>query len=91
MNGADDDEVVAPCNRSQVVDDLPAGNRVQPAGRLVEKQDLGTRNELAGNSNAALLTTGDALAQRGADEGAGLGNETERAEQAVNAELSLMP
>lgn len=56
---------------SQVRHDLEAGNRVQSTRWLIQEQDLWTSDELTGNADSALLSTGESFSNRGADDGVG--------------------
>ncbi|GJC95649.1 spore wall protein 2 [Colletotrichum higginsianum] len=79
VDGRDNDEL------GVVANDLVAGGRVEAAGGLVEEQDLGARDELAGDADAPLLAARDALADGRADDGVGLVLEAEGGQQAVDA------
>lgn len=62
-------------------DDLEAGRGVKSAGRLIEKEDFGCSDQLAGDAQTSLLTARDALADRGTDKDIGLLLETEAIDQ----------
>lgn len=82
--------VIAPRDGPQIIDDLPASGRVQAAGWLIKKQNLGAGDELARNANSSLLTATDSLANGSANQDARLFTETERLEETVNAGNSLL-
>jgi hypothetical protein len=54
---------------------------VQSAGGLVKVEDLRAGDELSSDADSSLLTSGDALLNRSADEGVLLLGETERVDQ----------
>lgn len=65
------------------------GGRIQPAGRLVQVEDLRSCNELGGDADSPLLTARDALLDGSADEGVLLLGQTKRIDQFRNATASL--
>lgn len=79
-----DTDIILLCDILQMIDDLKAGNRVQPTGRLIQKQDLGRRDELGRDAHPPFLAAADAFPDRRPDDGAGLSAETERSQEAID-------
>ena len=68
---------------------LVARRRIQPAGRLVQKENLRTRNQLAGDTDPPLLSAADALADRRANQRGRLVLDAKRRHEGVDALASL--
>ena len=69
MNRANDDEIVPLRDGFEIPNHFPASRRIKTARGLIEEQDFGARNELAGNSYATLLSAGNTFANGSADDG----------------------
>lgn len=91
VDGADDDEGVAPGHGAQVAHDLARGGRVEARRGLVEEQDARAGDELAGHADAALLPARYALADGRADERRRLRREPEGGQEGVDAEDAFFP
>lgn len=71
-------------------DDLEGGCGVQTRSRLIKEQDLGAGNELVGNADTALLTTGDTLSDGSADQCVSLAIKTERIDERLDSGDTLV-
>jgi len=72
MDRGDDDQVVFLCDILDERYDLEGCGRVQTGGWLVQEEQLWTCDELSGDTDTTLLTTGDTLTDRCTDQVVGL-------------------
>ena len=90
VNRRNHNEVIPSRHPLEVVHHLPPGLRVQPARRLIQKQNFRRRDQLARDPQPALLAPRDALPDRRADERVGLLGKTEGVEEGVDAAGSFL-
>ena len=85
MNGCNDDQVVLLGDVLDEGDDLERGGGVETGRRLVEEEELRAGDELRSDTDTTLLTTGDTLSDRCADQVVRLTLQTERSEERLDA------
>lgn len=90
MDACNDDQPLLSDSTSQVFDDFVTRFRIQPASRLIEKQDLWGGDKLTSNRKPSFLSARYALADGCADNGVSLILQSERKEELVYASPSLV-